>query len=541
MNKLRANINKPLLGLLFMGLSTLTNSCTDTLTDINKNPLYPDEKALHQDGILLGSFLPALQQAVIPVSTGGTDAVNAYQESVNLTADAWCGYLSPRDNKWLGGLTFPVYFFQEGWCNNIFATKVKNIYVPWRGIKQHAMDGEVKNPNVFALAQIIKVAALNRTTDTYGPIPYSQIGKGEFYVAYDTQEKVYQQMFAELEEAIQTLTAYTGDKLLPKFDVVYEGDVTKWLKYANSLMLRMAIRVRFADPALAQKYAEMAVKHSAGLIETEAESAKMGQGAGLQMKNPLYTIDGPYNDTRMGAVIDCYMNGYNDPRMKVYFKKAVGTGEVWRGIRSGISSSGTRYDNFSRVNVIENEPVYWMRASEVSFLRAEGALAGFSMGGTAEKFYKEGITKSFAERGVQGADNYLNLNLKPAAYTDITTSSLNVGAPSEVTVRWDEAAAVDMKLEKIITQKYLAIFPDGQEAWTEWRRTGYPKQIPVKENKTNYGVKTGNGYADGVRRMPYPRIEYDKNIDNVKKALAESFGGEDLASKNLWWDKKSKN
>ncbi|MBR0560801.1 SusD/RagB family nutrient-binding outer membrane lipoprotein, partial [Neokomagataea anthophila] len=64
------------------------------MTDINKNPLYPDEKALHQDGILLGSFLPALQQAVIPVSTGGTDAVNAYQESVNLTADAWCGYLS---------------------------------------------------------------------------------------------------------------------------------------------------------------------------------------------------------------------------------------------------------------------------------------------------------------------------------------------------------------------------------------------------------------------------------------------------------------
>lgn len=532
-------MRKLFLGLMFTGLIMLINACADTLADINKNPLHPDEKELQKDGILLGSFLPTLQKAVIPVSTGGVDAVNAYQLSVNLTADAWCGYLSPRDNKWHGGLTFPVYFFQENWSNTIFATKVKDVYVSWRGIKQHAMEGDVKNPNVYALAQIIKIAALNRATDTYGPIPYSQIGKGEFNVAYDAQEAVYQLLFDELEEAIRTLSAFTGDKLLPKFDVVYEGDVKKWLKYANSLMLRMSIRVRFADNAMAQKYAEMAVNHSAGVIETEAESAKMGQGAGLQMKNPLYTIDGPYDDTRMGAVISCYLNGYNDPRMRIYFKKANVAEEAWRGVRSGILGSGTRYDNFSRVNVVENDPVYWFRASETSFLRAEGALAGFEMHGTAEKFYNEGIIKSFDERGVPGAGNYINSTSKPAAYSDITNSSLNTGAPSDVTIRWENGATSEVKLEKIITQKYLAIFPDGQEAWTEWRRTGYPKQIPVKENKTNMGVKTGNGYSDGVRRMPYPRIEYDKNIENVRKAIVENFGGEDLASKKLWWDKKN--
>ena len=100
---------------------------------------------------------------------------------------------------------------------------------------------------------------------------------------------------------------------------------------------------------------------------------------------------------------------------------------------------------------------------------------------------------------------------------------------------------MEKKLERIITQKYLALFPDGQEAWSEWRRTGYPRQIPPVLNLTNAGVKTTDGYKDGVRRIPYPEDEYKLNNENLTKAIQQYLGGVDNAAVNVWWDKKVKN
>ena len=516
-------------------------SCTDTFTEINKNPLYPDSEQLDKDGVLTGSFFPTLQQAVVPVGTEGTDAINAYQINQNLAGDSWVGYMAPRNNKFNGGQSFPRFFFQEAWVNLTYQVMIQNIYVPWRGIQQNSMDGTVKNVNIFALSQIIKVAGLHRATDMFGPIPYSQVGKGNFYVAYDSQEDVYKRLLSELEEAVTVLSVYAGDKLQPKFDIVYEGDVKKWIKFANSLMLRIAMRARYADPELAKKYVTLAVTHFGGLIENNADNAKMGQGAGLQIKNPLFTIAETYNDTRMGATIGCYLEGYNDPRIAVYFQKSkLDESKEYLGVRGGLPGTNNDYNDFSLPNFKEHDPVYWMRAAEVMFLKAEAALAGL-IAGDPKNLYKEGVQLSFSERGVGDASGYLNGTTSPSAYIDPKNSKNAAGAPSKSSVNWDAATTEEEKLEKIITQKYLAIYPDGHEAWSEWRRTGYPKLLIIVDNGTNAGVKTGDGHTDGVRRMIYPRVEYDNNGDNLRKALDISFNGIDLASKKLWWDAKAKN
>ena len=496
---------------LFLLLGT---SCIDDFAEINKNPLYPDKEVEKQDGILYGAYLANFQKAVIPIGTAAdkTEPVNRYQISVNLAGDAWAGYMSARENKWNGALNFTNYFMYENWVNYTFGFMVTDVFTPWIQIKRNSQDEGAKNDEIYALAQVIKIAALHRTTDMFGPIPYFKVGSGSFKVPYDSQEDVYRSFFKELEEAIDMLTKYSekSDKVLADFDAVYEGDVNKWIRFANSLMLRLAIRVRYADEALAKEYAEKAVIHPKGLITTPEDAPKMGKGAGLQMKNPLKTIRDEYNDTRMGATIYCYLQGYSDPRGAVYFNKVSG---AFKAVRTGIPQTNV-YGDFSTPKTSEDDPLYWMKASEVLFLKAEGALAGFEMGGKAKDFYNDGVRMSFQENGVSDADTYLaNSSYKPVNYTDSQNSSLSVEAPSAITIRWNESTdAIEENLERIITQKYLAIYPNGQEAWTEWRRTGYPRQIVVAENKTNANVSTGNGFnRGGVRRLPYPRNEYDQN------------------------------
>lgn len=526
----------------FLLLLSVT-SCLDDFESINKNPLYPDKEMEKQDDVLYGAYLASFQKAVIPIGTAAdkTEPVNRYQNSVSLAGDAWAGYMSVRENKWNSGKNFTTYFMNQEKVDYIFKFMVTDVFAPWIQIKRNSHDEGVKSDEIYAMAQIIKIAALHRTTDMFGAIPYFQVGSGSFKVPYDSQEAIYRSFFKELEEAVDMLTKYSekSDKVLSKFDVVYEGDVDKWIRFANSLMLRLAIRVRYADAGLAKEYAEKAVAHPKGLITSPEESAKMGKGAGLQMKNPLKTIRDEYNDTRMGATIYCYLQGYRDSRGEVYFNKVNG---AFKAVRTGIPQSNL-YNDFSTPAVGEDEPLYWMNASEVLFLKAEGALAGFEMGGKAKDFYNEGIRMSFKENGVNGADAYLaNSSYKPVNYTDSKNSSLSADAPSNITIRWnDSAGAEEENLERIITQKYLAIFPNGQEAWTEWRRTGYPRQIVVADNKTNANVIIGNGFnRGGVRRIPYPRSEYSNNEVNVIDAVSKYLNGTDDAATRVWWDKKYK-
>ena len=534
---------KYIVGVLALSLFT---ACDFQKVNTNEFELLPEEGLM--DGISIGGPITAMQKCVFPVGTqaDGTSVANRYQTAYNLAADCWSGYFG-QNNNW-GGPNNLNYFLKDGWVASSYTESYSTVVPLWQDLKGKT---ETQFPEVFALAQILKISAWHKATDMFGPIPYKEAGKGLITVPYDSQEEVYKAMFKELSDAIEVLTKYADNgnsKLLPNADAVYAGDVHKWVVYANSLMLRLAMRVYYADAALSKKYALQAVNHSYGVMKTKDDEAKMERGASLEFKNNLDVLINQYNECRMGSSMLAYLGGYQDPRLPKYFNTStvsqavtVGTYGKYSGVPTGHDvSSNDAFKDSSRPAITSTTPTYWMRASEVYFLLAEAALHGFAVGGTAESLYEKGIEMSFEENGIASSEvvDYMSSGLKPSAYSfHLTNPSVNVDVPAvtEATTAW--SGTDEEKLEKIMIQKWIALYPNGQEAWTEYRRTGYPKLHSVV---TNYS----NGEIDsevGIRRMRFPtnKSTSAEDIANLESARKLLRGGLDKAGTRLWWDNKN--
>ena len=529
----------------FLALSLFT-ACDFQKVNTNEFELLPEEGLM--DGISIGGPITAMQKCVFPVGTqaDGTSVANRYQTAYNLAADCWSGYFG-QNNNW-GGPNNLNYFLKDGWVASSYTESYSTIVPLWQDLKGKT---ETQFPEVFALAQILKISAWHKATDMFGPIPYKEAGKGLITVPYDSQEEVYKAMFKELSDAIEVLTKYADNgnsKLLPNADAVYAGDVHKWVVYANSLMLRLAMRVYYADAALSKKYALQAINHSYGVMKTKDDEAKMERGASLEFKNNLDVLINQYNECRMGSSMLAYLGGYQDPRLPKYFNTStvsqavtVGTYGKYSGVPTGHDvSSNDAFKDSSRPAITSTTPTYWMRASEVYFLLAEAALHGFAVGGTAESLYEKGIEMSFEENGIASSEvaDYMSSGLKPSAYSfHLTNPGVNVDVPAvtEATTAW--SGTDEEKLEKIMIQKWIALYPNGQEAWTEYRRTGYPK---LHSTITNYS----NGEVDsevGIRRMRFPtnKSTSAEDIANLESARKLLRGGLDKAGTRLWWDNKN--
>lgn len=529
----------------FLALSLFT-ACDFQKVNTNEFELLPEEGLM--DGISIGGPITAMQKCVFPVGTqaDGTSVANRYQTAYNLAADCWSGYFG-QNNNW-GGPNNLNYFLKDGWVASSYTESYSTVVPLWQDLKGKTA---TQFPEVFALAQILKISAWHKATDMFGPIPYKEAGKGLITVPYDSQEEVYKAMFKELSDAIEVLTKYADNgnsKLLPNADAVYAGDVHKWVVYANSLMLRLAMRVYYADAALSKKYALQAINHSYGVMKTKDDEAKMERGASLEFKNNLDVLINQYNECRMGSSMLAYLGGYQDPRLPKYFNTStvsqavtVGTYGKYSGVPTGHDvSSNDAFRDSSRPAITSTTPTYWMRASEVYFLLAEAALHGFAVGGTAESLYEKGIEMSFEENGIASSEvvDYMSSGLKPSAYSfHLTNPSVNVDVPAvtEATTAW--SGTDEEKLEKIMIQKWIALYPNGQEAWSEYRRTGYPKLHSVI---TNYS----NGEIDsevGIRRMRFPtnKSTSAEDIANLESARKLLRGGLDKAGTRLWWDNKN--
>ena len=534
---------KYIVGVLALSLFT---ACDFQKVNTNEFELLPEEGLM--DGISIGGPITAMQKCVFPVGTqaDGTSVANRYQTAYNLAADCWSGYFG-QNNNW-GGPNNLNYFLKDGWVASSYTESYSTVVPLWQDLKGKT---ETQFPEVFALAQILKISAWHKATDMFGPIPYKEAGKGLITVPYDSQEEGYKAMFKELSDAIEVLTKYADNgnsKLLPNADAVYAGDVHKWVVYANSLMLRLAMRVYYADAALSKKYALQAVNHSYGVMKTKDDEAKMERGASLEFKNNLDVLINQYNECRMGSSMLAYLGGYQDPRLPKYFNTStvsqavtVGTYGKYSGVPTGHDvSSNDAFKDSSRPAITSTTPTYWMRASEVYFLLAEAALHGFAVGGTAESLYEKGIEMSFEENGIASSEvaDYMSSGLKPSAYSfHLTNPGVNVDVPAvtEATTAW--SGTDEEKLEKIMIQKWIALYPNGQEAWTEYRRTGYPKLHSVV---TNYS----NGEIDsevGIRRMRFPtnKSTSAEDIANLESARKLLRGGLDKAGTRLWWDNKN--
>ncbi len=527
------NILKPALAALTLAAA----ACTANYADINGNPYEPTDKDMGTDGYIISSVLTSLAGAVV-----STD-VNTAQFTDVLLGGPMGGYYSTTgkfDN------TIMNYNPTDDWTN-VFMRSDRVIPVLYSNLQQLKKVSD--DPVVLAIAEVIKVAAMHRVTDTYGPIPYSKIGQnGQIQVPYDSQEAVYDKFFEELNHAIAVLTEYRANSISSKADYIYGGSAAKWCKFANSLKLRLAMRIVYADRKKAQEMAESAVSTANGAVgvftSNDDNACMTSFGAD---GNPVYVAVN-YNrpsdcltggDTHAAADIVCYMNGYGDARREKYFTPSEWPGETYVGIRRGIvvpelTTTGRKY---SGVNISGSSPVVWMNAAEVAFLKAEAAAVfGFDMGpGNARQFYEEGIRLSFEQWKVAGAEKYMaDSESKPQLYIDPYKANTYNDEISSVTIAWDEGATKEQMQERIITQKWIANWQLGNEAWADYRRTGYPRLMPA----TTEGNKS-QGVVDsrlGARRMRYPADEYTTNNANVNQAVGSLLRGADNMATRIWWD-----
>jgi hypothetical protein len=513
-------------------------SCKKNFVQDNTNPNNATAAQLLQDNVGPGAFIIQMETSVF-----STD-VNTYQLQENLLGDVWSGYMGGSDN-WNGDLNTTNYYMVPNWTLVPFQKAYPGIMAPWLGLKGLT---QIAEPDVYAVALILKVEGMHRVTDCYGPLPYSQFGGISLNTPYDSQSSIYSSFFADLDAAIASLTNYVkinpGAEPLAKYDLVYGGDYTKWIRFANSLKLRLAMRIVYADPLNAQKNAQEAVSDTYGVMTSNADNALLQSAGGHVINNPLETIWDSYSDIRMGANMESFLKGYNDPRIGALFVKSTATTPAdYHGIRTGINMSDRiPYEALSVLTTTAATPIQWMTASEVYFLRAEGALRNWNMGGTAQSFYEQGIQTSFQQLNVPIPSTYLaDATSTAVPYNDIVQPQYSVSTGlSTVTIKWDETASFETNLERVMTQKWIAMYPDGQEAWSEFRRTGYPKLFPVAVNNSNGLIST----VGQIRRIPFPNTEYQNDAYEVHKAVnlltGESSGAltpGDNGGTRLWWDK----
>lgn len=521
------------------------SACTKNFDVYNQDNtgITPDD--LKGDFNDIGAFLTRAQRSIINFSDGGDP--NSYQLQQNLNADCYSGYfMSP--NPFNGGQNNLSYSLVSGWNGEPFKVGYLNIMASVNRLRRNGVD--TAYPAVWAVAQILQVTGMSRVTDIYGPIPYSQVGTSKSAIPYDSQEDVYKRFFLELDSANIHLRAQIDSTAKPlpftfaNFDLVYNGDFNKWLQFSNSLRLRLAMHIVKAAPQLAQQQAEKAMDPAnGGVITTNAGNMRV-KVSGAGFNNPLVFIAQNWQDIRIGASIQCYMSGYNDPRIGKYFDKSTDTSfpSQYKGIRIGSINGNVSkgdYTGYSSLNLTEGSPSFSlttptqvMTAAEVYFLRAEAALRNWAnAGGDVQTLYNEGITTSMEQWGVTAGTYLTDDTRTPAAYTDPKNSANNADAPSAITIKWDDAATTDVKMERLITQKWIAMFPEGQEAWTEFRRTGYPKLFPVVNNFSGGVIST----TTQIRRLPFPQNEYNTNSGEVSKAIG-LLKGPDNGATRLWWD-----
>ncbi|GAB3894095.1 SusD/RagB family nutrient-binding outer membrane lipoprotein [Larkinella knui] len=503
-------------------------ACTDEFVEINQNPNQISDELLKQDFNLVGS----------PFSNMIFN-LNGHQVEEDLCSDNWMGYMgTPTD--FVGNVNNTTYYIR--W-NSFWGREYGSVMSPAKQVIKLAADNKL--PLFATWAKLIRIYAMSKLTAVHGPIIYSQYGTTANSILYDKEADLYPLFFKQLD-SIQTdfaaNKAYTGFK---KFDpTAYGGDINKWMKVVNSLRLRLAMRISKVDPAMAKTQGEKALSDAGGLITSNADNFINSLNGN---KIPVAQICYEWDDTRMGAPMESFLVGLNDGRISKYFAPITNAALYadhptvpYKGIRNGayIKAKADRVP-FSKVNE-SFQTVQTRRnitASEVAFLKAEAGLRGWAGAGDPKANYEEGIKLSFADWGAGGVDAYLaDKTSKPANYVDPLDARNNFTAISTVTVAWNEGDSNELKLEKIITQKYINTFTNTLEAWVDYRRTGYPK-IPVaakNDSNADWGVIPA---GESIKRMPFVNAERTGNTAAVTDAVTKMGAGakDDIATR-LWWD-----
>lgn len=501
----------------------LLTGCTKKFEDFNTNPAaLTDEQSLK-----------LVSTAIGPIETG---ILSSFQVTQNLSGDAYAGYIMSPTN-FAGGLNNLNYALVDGWNGRPFTEQYNQVMAP---VKKIADAGaRINSPDVWGVALLLQVYAMNRVTDKFGPIPYTQTGTSFRSIPYDDQKTVYTAFFNQIDTAVNNMRTYLNSDAAQKnrignSDFIYSGDLNKWIRFGNSLRLRLAMRISKIDPATAKVQGELALSAPEGVLSSNSDNAWLSSGR----QNDYWLVSFLYNrDNMLNASLGTYLDGYKDPRASKMALPATQSGIAgkYTGLRLGADVLKGDYKTFSTFNYIDTykqfAPHMVMNAAEMWFLKAEASLRGWNGSGDARTNYEKGIQISMEQWGVPVGTYLSDASSRQVNYTDPINAENNIAAVSSMTIKWDDGSSNEQKLEKIMTQKWLAIFPDGMEAWSEYRRTGYPKLFPVARNFSNGKIDT----QIQIRRLPFAELEKLSNPEGIQAGYT-ALGGEDNGGTRLWWD-----
>lgn len=563
-----------------------------------KKEISADElkQAIREMRTQLGSALKAVY-GMRAVKDDNPSQAYAYQFAYNLGPDCYVQYFCVPHSD------FPYHNFTLRSTYDLCKNSIGGPGVSFSSMKLDmapTLNAEKIDymPEIKAIHLILFNYSTIENVDLFGPMPYNDhkncVEESPF--VYERVKDIYYQAKADIDAAIACFKYYKdrrseaykkqiGKIILSRVqllssDYTDASDLSVWIRFANSLKLRMAIHMSKVEPATAKQWAEEAV--AGGVIENEADEIGLFPYL-FGVSHPLIEIMG-WNDIVMGASFINLLQNLDHPYMKYLFtknsialeksKQAVsGTsasavtpkGSVYVGMRNGVTpgigraADANPYCGYSTLNKTYfaecNPPLYLMKMSEVNFLRAEGALRGWNMGGTAQSFYEQGIRTAYLEdrndkenEYTKHVEQYLNVNApKGIAYVDPQGLTPDMPSVTKIGVKWNEGDSKETKLEKIITQKYIASFPYSYESWVDLRRTGYPKLFPILNTEHGDGtIKPGDPKvqtADNImRRIPWIPDDSQKKED-IKAtgipALSEDTNNKpatDTQMQRLWWD-----
>ncbi|MFB6454025.1 SusD/RagB family nutrient-binding outer membrane lipoprotein [Chitinophaga sp. Hz27] len=391
--------------------------------------------------------------------------------------------------------------------------------------------------NKLAAARIWKVLLMQRITDLYGDVPYSDAMKGRegsFMPKYDAQADIYADFLKELDEAIKAF-----DPAQPTFgsaDFLFNGDIAKWKKFGYSVMLRVAMRLTKVTDGKIQVKDWVQKAATGGVILDGADNAVINYVSGPQTynQNPvaLELIGQDYSTSSKGAnniewskfsrtFID-YLKSNNDPRLPVL---AVvwnngapdTTSTIQKGMPNGLDNKPADFVTYSEPNpntiLKYAAPLLLLTNAETNLLLSEAAARGWVSGDPAQ-YYKNGVTAAMRNMALFGTGGLITQD-KIDAY--LTAHAFNAGG------------SFAQQMDQIHSQFWVALLLDEQEAYANWRRTGYPNLVPV-----NYRSNATNGTIP--RRLPYSAAEQGNNAVSYKAAITRQ--GPDLLTTRMWWDKQ---
>lgn len=554
-------------------------ACTDNFEELNTSNIQVDP-----------NDLPFESQFAEPMQYCYPPQQNMFQFWTNLTSDMYCGYFMTPNGNFTNGDMGENRGHSGGMYENFYLHIFNNTR---RIISKCEADGQ---PGLAGMMKVVQAYGLMQTTDAYGPIAYTSVLDGnEAVFEYDSQQKLYTIIINDLKnaaEAIKNMSAAEKD-ILKAVDCWCGGNVDKWVKVANTFRLRAALRLsKRAEEMKAsgidiEQVAKEAIE--GGLLTAEDGDVLIDKG----LENEMWLMFN-WGDCGFNAVLSTILNGTNDPRLPLYMTKNTGTilkdgykqetdgtyknasgatvdakeatiapDSIYIGIRfaSGLPAKPNQWSNFSGWIQGENGSSYSMalpimKCAESYFLRAEAKLRWNIGQESVEQLYIDGIRTSMAaelkyrgpyagikEYKANAVEDYINSNACQEDFNDPADVDNSHKALNKLGVKWDEGATNEEKLQRIMTQKWLALFPLSVEAWSECRRTGYPILFPGVVNESQGAVTT----AEGVRRQLYSGTAQDTNAEALKRGIeilnqenSSSNHSGDKGGTRVWWDNAKK-